>query len=100
MQKRTIIRGKVVDKRTGLSSTTRWRLEKRNTFPARIQITEGGSVGYYEDEIDAWIHERVRGGGKRPPLADRGSIAEHGAIPPDRPSSAPRRSSLAEPDPA
>jgi prophage regulatory protein len=72
---RTIIRKRRVRQKTGLSDTTIWRLEKKGEFPARIQITEGGSVGYYEDEIDVWIHERVRGGGKRPPLADRGEAA-------------------------
>jgi len=75
MQKRNIIRPKATDKRTGLSSTTRWRLERAGKFPQRIQITES-SVGYFEDEVDTWIHERVRGGSnKRPPLADRGRAA-------------------------
>ena len=72
---RNIIRKKLVQKKTGLSDTTIWRLEKVNDFPARVQITEGGAVGWYEDEVDRWINNRVRGCGKRPPLADRGRAA-------------------------
>jgi prophage regulatory protein len=72
---RNIIRKPAVRARTGLSFATIWRLGKRGEFPLPIQLTEGGSVGWYEDEIDRWIHERVRAGGRRPPLADRGEAA-------------------------
>jgi len=75
MRQRNIIRDKEVLKRTGLSDTTRWRLEGKAEFPKRVRLTEGGSVGWYEDEIDAWVHSRVRAGGKRPskvaPAAER-----------------------------
>ena len=33
----------------------------------------GGLSG--ESEVDRWIHDRVRGAGKRPPRADRGEAA-------------------------
>lgn len=66
---RSILRKRAVWQRTGLSDTTIWRLEKAGEFPARLTITEGGSVGWYEDEINAWVHDRVRGAGKRPPKA-------------------------------
>jgi prophage regulatory protein len=72
---RIILRKRAIQQRTGLSDTTIWRLEKTGEFPARIQITEAGAVGWYEDEVDRWIHERVRGGGKRPPRADRTKAA-------------------------
>ena len=85
---RSIIRKPVVQRRTGLSDTTLWRYEKRGDFPARIQITEGGVVGWFEDEIDRWIHERVRGGGKRPPLADRALSPEPPIPEPPIPKSA------------
>ena len=62
-----IIRRAAVLAKTGLSHTTIWRLEKTGDFPARLQITEAGSVGWRESEVDAWVHERVRGVGKRPP---------------------------------
>ena len=66
---RNIIRKAAVRQKTGLSDTTIWRLEKAGEFPARVQITEAGAVGWFEDEIDSWIHERVRGVGKRPQRA-------------------------------
>jgi prophage regulatory protein len=68
---RNIIRKPAVRQRTGLSDVTIWRKEKAGQFPQRLQITEGGAVGWFEDEVDRWVHERVRGTGKRPPLADR-----------------------------
>lgn len=42
--------------RTGLSRTTRWRMEKENTFPKRRQLV-GGTVGWLESEINEWIRE-------------------------------------------
>jgi len=64
---RSILRRREVLRRTGLSSTTQWRLEGAGEFPERIRLTEAGSVGWYEDEIDGWIVERIRCAGKRPP---------------------------------
>jgi hypothetical protein len=29
------------------------------------------AVGWYEDEVDAFIHSRIRGAGKRPPSVKR-----------------------------
>jgi prophage regulatory protein len=66
---RNILRKRAVQQRTGLSDTTIWRREKAGDFPARVQLTEAGAVGWYEDEVDAWVHDRVRGLGKRPPKA-------------------------------
>ena len=68
---RTIIRKNEVVRRTGLSYSTIWRLEGRGDFPARLKLTESGAVGWVESEVERWIHDRVRGAGKRPPLADR-----------------------------
>ncbi len=64
---RSIIRKPSVRRRVGYSDTQIWRLEKVGLFPQRIQLTEGGAVGWYEDEIDEWINHRVRACGKRPP---------------------------------
>ena len=72
---KVVIRKREVLRRTGLSDTTIWRMERAGDFPARVQITEAGAVGWFEDEVDRWVHDRVRGGGKRPPLADRGKAA-------------------------
>ena len=66
---RVILRKREVIKRTGLSDTTIWRLEKKDDFPRRVVITAGGSVGWYEDEVDHWVRDRVRASGKRAPQA-------------------------------
>ena len=63
---RNILRRAAVRAKTGLSDTTIWRLEKTGDFPQRIRLTEAGSVGWRESEVDAWVHNRVRAGGKRP----------------------------------
>ena len=70
---RTIIRKRAVRSRIGYSDTQIWRLEKAGKFPQRVQLTEGGAVGWYEDEVDAWVDSRVRAAGKRP--SDRRSTA-------------------------
>jgi prophage regulatory protein len=69
---RNIIRKPEVYKRTGLSDTQIWRLERDQKFPHRIQLSPSGmAVGWYEDEVEAWVHSRVRAGGRQPPLPKR-----------------------------
>ena len=66
---RPIIRGAQVHKITGLSNTTIWREEResKDPFPRRVRLNEDGSaVGWFEDEIQAWVRARVRQAGKRP----------------------------------
>ena len=59
-QKRDVIlRMPEVSKITGLSRTTVWRYEKEGIFPARIALG-GGSVGWYQSDIDQWINSRRR----------------------------------------
>ncbi len=72
---RNIIRKPAVRLKTGLSDTTIWRLERAGDFPARVVVTDAGTVGWFEDEVDDWVHDRIRGGGKRPPRADRSKAA-------------------------
>ncbi len=43
---------------TGLSRTTRWRLQRDGKFPRRRQISTN-AVGWLASEIDAWIAERT-----------------------------------------
>lgn len=42
---------------TGLSRTTRWRLEREGKFPRRRAISDA-SVGWLESEIDSWVADR------------------------------------------
>jgi prophage regulatory protein len=58
---RKIIRKRAVEDRTGYSYTTIWRLERAGKFPARIQLGPA-AIGWFEDEVDAWVKSRVRGG--------------------------------------
>jgi prophage regulatory protein len=64
---RNILRRPEVSLRTGLSGSHLWRLEGRGDFPARVKLGPM-AVGWYEDEIDAWVESRPRAGGTQPPL--------------------------------
>lgn len=63
---RTIVRRAEVRRRTGLSDTTIWRLERAGDFPSRVRLTDAGAVGWVEAEIDRWVAARIRAAGKRP----------------------------------
>ena len=45
---------------TGLSERATGRLEKQGQFPARVHLT-GGHVGWWHDEVLAWLEARPRG---------------------------------------
>ena len=47
-----------VKQTSGLSRTTRWRLEKKGLFPRRRQISPNG-VAWLESEIRAWMREKA-----------------------------------------
>jgi len=57
--KQTILRFPAIRKRTGLSRTTVWRLERTGLFPQRIRIGLRG-VGWFETEIDEFVADRER----------------------------------------
>ena len=42
---------------SGLSRTTRWRLEKRGHFPRKYQIS-AGLTAYKESEVMQWMETR------------------------------------------
>jgi len=44
---------------TGLSRVTIWRLERKEKFPARVQVSPS-RVGWYGNEIQEWIKSRPR----------------------------------------
>jgi len=43
---------------TGLSRSTRWRLEREGKFPARHYISQN-TIGWLASEIDQWIESRT-----------------------------------------
>ena len=43
---------------SGLSRTTRWRLERAGLFPKRHQISPN-AVAWLESEIQDWLRERA-----------------------------------------
>ena len=49
-----ILKVSEVIKRTGLSRTTLWRLERDGKFPGSIKLSVN-RVGWRENEIDDWI---------------------------------------------
>jgi|APSaa5957512493_1039668.scaffolds.fasta_scaffold740702_1 predicted DNA-binding transcriptional regulator AlpA len=56
---RKIIGPEEVARRTNLSRSTIWRMEKRGEFPARIQIS-ANRVGWHSNEVDEFIESRQR----------------------------------------
>lgn len=54
-----LLRIQEVIKRTGLSRTTLWRLERKSEFPKRVPLT-GNTVAWRESEVSAWIARRGR----------------------------------------
>lgn len=71
---RKILRKPAVRQRTGYSDSQIWRLERAGQFPKRVQLGPM-AVGWFEDEIDRWVADRVRGFGKAPPPAKNRSAA-------------------------
>ena len=47
-------------KMTGLSRITRWRLERKGTFPKRRQISPN-CIAWLESELHEWVETRKRG---------------------------------------
>jgi prophage regulatory protein len=60
---RRVIRPAETSRRTGYSLSQLWRLERQGKFPQRIRLGEH-AVGHFEDEVDTWIQNRVRQGGR------------------------------------
>ena len=53
-----MLRFPAVHDRTGLSRTTVWRLERAGEFPRHRRLS-ANTVAWAEDEVDAWIRERI-----------------------------------------
>jgi prophage regulatory protein len=56
---RRILRAPAVEDRTQRSRVQCWRDIKAGKFPAPVQLGPN-SVGWFEDEIDAWLAARPR----------------------------------------
>lgn len=77
MTTRTIIRRPQLEEVTGCSSRTIDRLEKKGAFPQRVKLASN-SVGWYSDEVGAWIDARPRGGVDAPSHAIEARLARSG----------------------
>ena len=87
------LRWKEVAKRTSLSRTTAWRLQRRGEFPRPYAISPG-RVGYREDEVEAWRLSRDRRGargGSHPAVGSGLDAAPAGSTTPVGETSPPRR---------
>lgn len=58
MQTRRYLRRPDVVRKTGLSATTLWRLERDGKFPARRQLSPH-CVAWDEAEVDEWLGQRA-----------------------------------------
>jgi prophage regulatory protein len=56
---RNILREPQVKDRTKLSRVQRWRRVRQGSFPTPIQLGPN-SIGWFEDEIEAWLSARPR----------------------------------------
>ncbi len=54
-----ILRAPEVERMTGLSGVSIWRLEKRGEFPRRRRLV-GKLVGWRSDDVQRWIESRER----------------------------------------
>jgi prophage regulatory protein len=53
-----IIREKECARLTGLSRSTRWRLERLGQFPCRIHLS-AGCTGWALSEVEDWLRQRM-----------------------------------------
>jgi prophage regulatory protein len=55
----TILRRKQVEARTGLARSTIYRRMAAGKFPRQINLGNSQTIGWLEDEINAWIKSHV-----------------------------------------
>jgi len=55
---RKLMRKTIACEMTGLSYGTIRRLYLAGEFPKPVQLTQAGSIAWYEDEVAAWIESR------------------------------------------
>ncbi len=54
---RDVVNRAELERLTGLSATTLWRMETAGRFPARVQLSHK-RVGWRRSEVAAWLAER------------------------------------------
>ncbi len=59
MNNNNILRWQEIQKLTGLSRSTVWRLENQHNFPQRIKISTR-TVGWLAAKIEDWVLSRTR----------------------------------------
>lgn len=76
---RRILRQPTVIERVGVHATTIYRWERAGLFPPRVHLGPN-SIGWYADEVDAWMDARHRqAAALRPspnPLANRSNSVD------------------------
>ena len=53
-----LLRFPEVRRRTGLSRSTVWRLERKGEFPVHCRISSG-AVGWVEGEVQQWLDDKL-----------------------------------------
>jgi prophage regulatory protein len=56
---RRVLRKPETAQRTGYSESHICRLERMGRFPKKVELQPGGAVGWFEDEVDAWLEARA-----------------------------------------
>ena len=59
-----LLRLPAVEERTALKKSTIYAGIKAGTFPPQVHLS-ARAVGFYEEDIDRWVSERVNGGGAK-----------------------------------
>jgi predicted DNA-binding transcriptional regulator AlpA len=60
-----VLRARDVQRLTGLSRSTLWRMERAGAFPARRQLS-ARAVGWIAREIEGWLRSRAQAVTARP----------------------------------
>lgn len=70
LQQLRIIRRPEVERITGLSRATLYRLIGDGSFPAPVKLTAGNAVGWRAGDIREWLESRERVDAPAPPAKD------------------------------
>lgn len=54
-----VLRRKEVERRTGMGRTAIYTAMKAGQFPNSIKLGSGRRVGWIEEDVQAWIDERI-----------------------------------------